>query len=412
MAKSSTVTLSANVALSLDPFELGVYTKGKALLANGRRAFSISDVGGDKDLAREAVRRLLDLKLVTHNGGGWYSLARVPSQLGLLVDLGTKMASAAVAKTSQSQGAYERLRDCLKSLAKKTYGHSLPASMYAVSNRVNKARYGRITKVVRDVDATVEEFAEFVFGMDWSWMSEGYPGVGLLCTDDFLNKFRWFMEHQDEITQADQILTIYDSVFHYEGIHKYEDRLAVLQLRAVLSERGITPESFFGYASSLKWRSFGGLPTIKFLTSSRFVGQAQSVLPGRGGRSFVRVSETYLGRIVDRLSRVELPLSAEDFEDRNWEIGEAVFEPLAALVSDFGSQLGSLVRKVTDEKDSPSLGFYVTTYDGKLTPLAVYWIVYASNRLDSFCSAEVSSWKDLVRELAAEAVNLSVLEKK
>jgi len=414
MAKPSVVNLSINAALSLGLPALGVYVKGKALLARGRKAFCLADIGDDKGLARDALGQLLSEGLVVHRGGGWYALARVPTkskEASSHLDLGKKMSRAAKRMGLNTQGAYEQLRDALKICAKQVYGHDLPASLYSASNRSNKIRYGRIARAVREADAAAEQFARFVFGLDWSWTREGYPGLGLLCTDDFLNKFKWFAKHGAEVDEAGEILVIYDRAFGFTGSHKYEDHIAILQLQSVLTERKVAFDQFFSYAASRQWKSFDGLPPIKFLTSDDFVNQACAALQAPGQRKRAYGAVTYLERIEDRLKRISLPISDNEFEDRNWDIGEAVFEPLTIFANNSVPQLDALVRRVIDEKDSPKLGFYLITYDGKLTPLAVYWMTFAASRLgDSFCSPGSGPWKDRVRRLASEAVVLDILE--
>ncbi len=126
-----------------------------------------------------------------------------------------------------------------------------------------------------------------------------------------------------------------------------------------------------------------------------------------------RVSDTYLGRILSRLLQVPTSRSSEALEDYNWSVAEAVFEPLVPISHNSTARLRFLVRRVVNEKDAPSLGFYLVTSDGKLTPLAVYWIVFASCHLKGpFCSDELGDWKELVRNSAAEAVKLDILEER
>ena len=175
----------------------------------------------------------------------------------------------------------------------------------------------------------------------------------------------------------------------------------------MLLKRGITLEVFFNYAAKQQWRAFDGFPPVKFLSSVGFVNQAASALRGRVRTAYRE--EAYLERIVSRLDGISFPLSAEHFEDSNWTIGEAIFEPLAGFMNN-SEQLKTFVARVIEDKDESALGFYVVTYDGKLTPLAVYWIVYASSHMkNSFCSAS-RSWRDIVREVASDVVNLSILE--
>lgn len=408
MAKPSVVHLSVNTSLALEPFQLGVYVKGKALLASGRRAFSIANIGGDKDLAREAIGRLIALGLVEHRGGGWYALAKVPARMiEATSDMGVRMANAAGSRQAPPKSTPSRLRDAIRKYSEKLCGHSLLPSAFAIGTSANKTRYHRVVRVINGTNSTIIEFTWFMSQQDWSWMREGYPNIQVLCTDEFLDKFRWYVGHKDEIAQAAEILAIYDRVFNMVGEHKYDEYLLVLKLRAALSERGITFEAFFRYAASLPWRSFGGFPPIKFLSSDGFVNQASNALPGRA--RVAQRAEAYLRRIINRLSKVSFPLSAEAFEDHNWSIGEAVFEPLAGF-TDGDEQLRTFVSRVVECKDEPALGFYLVTYDGELTPLAVYWIVFASRHIGNSFYFGQQSWKDAVREVATDAVNLSILE--
>jgi len=405
------------MALLLDPVELGVYVKGKALLTSGRRAFSLTDLEGNIEQLRDALSVLLDLKLVVHRGGGWYALARLPTRPDQLGSTLARKMSAVTSKRdvrSKKSTVYEQLRDMLRSEVKKVLGLDSPASVYAASNSSNKARYARIAKAIREADATAREFVDFVFHHDWSWVRDGYPSLGLICTDDFLGKFGWYVEHLDEMEAARDILSVYDKVFRFNGVHKYEDHLAALRLRTILFEKEVTIEQFFDYAISRNWRVFDGFPPARFLASNDFVNQCCSALQKRGiVKAVSRVSDTYLGRILSRLLQVPASRSSEALEDYNWSVGEAVFEPLVSISHNSIPRLQSLVQRVVNEKDEPSLGFYLVTGDGKLTPLAVYWIVFASHHLKGpFCSDELGDWKELVRNSAAEAVKLDILEEK
>lgn len=408
MTKPSVVHLSVNTSLALEPFQLGVYVKGKALLALGRRAFSISNIGGDKDLAREAIGRLMALGLVEHRGGGWYALAKVPARMiEASSDMGVRMANVAGTRQAPPKSTPSRLRDAIREYSEKLCGYSLLPSAFTIGTSANKVRYQRVVRVISGTNSTITEFIRFVSQQDWSWTQEGYPKIQVLCTDEFLDKFRWYTEHKDEVEQAAEILTIYDRAFSIVGEHKYDEHLLVLKLRTVLSERGITFEAFFRYAASIPWRSFGGFPPVKFLSSDGFVSQASNALPGRA--RVAQRAEVYLRRIIDRLGKVSFPLSAVAFEDHNWSIGEAVFEPLASFTNN-SDQLGTFVARVVECKDEPSLGFYLVTYDGELTPLAVYWIVFASRHMGNSFYFGRQSWKDAVREVAADTVNLGILE--
>jgi len=408
MAKSLIVHLSVNTSLALSPFQLGVYVKGKALLASGRRAFSISDVGGDKDSVREAIGCLMALGLVDHRGGGWYALAKVPSRMiDATSDMGVRMANAAGTRRASFKSVPSQLRDALKEYSQALCGHSLPASTYAIGTQANKVRYNRVVRVINGTSSTVVEFVWFVSQQEWSWTQEGYPRIQVLCTDVFLDKFRWYIENKDEIEQAARVLAIYDRAFNIVGEHLYDEHLLVLKLRAMLSECNITFEAFFVYAASLPWQVFGGFPPIKFLSSVGFVNQARNAL--QGGARVAQRTEVYLERIIGRLGRVSFPLSAKAFEDYNWAIGEAIFEPLNGFTNN-SEQLRTFVTRVIEDKDEPALGFYVVTYDGKLTPLAVYWIAYASGRMGNFFYSGRQSWRDVVREVASGVVNLSILE--
>jgi len=408
MTKPSVVHLSVNTSLALEPFQLGVYVKGKALLATGRRAFSISDIGGDKDLAREAIGRLMALGLVAHRGGGWYALAKVPARMiESTSDMGLRMANAAGTRQAPPKSTPSLLRDAIKEFSEQLCGHSVLPSAFTIGTSANKTRYNRVVRVMNGTSSTIKEFMWFVSQQDWSWTREGYPKIQVLCTDEFLDKFRWYMGHKEEIEQAAEVLAIYDRVFDIVGEHKYDEHLLVLKLRATLSASGITFEAFFNYAVSLPWRSFGGFPPIKFLSSDGFVLQANTAL--RGKRRVAQRAEAYLKRIIDRLGRASFPLSAEAFEDHNWAMGEAVFEPLASFTNS-SEQLGTFVARVVEGKDESALGFYLVTYDGKLTPLAVYWIVYASRHMGNSFHFGQQSWRDAVREVASDIVNLSILE--
>jgi hypothetical protein len=112
------------------------------------------------------------------------------------------------------------------------------------------------------------------------------------------------------------------------------------------------------------------------------------------------------------VGKIPQEVTLEELEEYNWQVAEAIFEPLYGFVMKNGApqQLIDLVTKATNEKHLTSFGNYVITKGGKLTPLAVYWITYAASHLNGSYLSKSGDWKDIVRNFSAKEVDLRILE--
>jgi len=417
------INLSVKVALSpeLTASELGVYVRGRALLRKGRKAFSAADfkqIDGE-GLVRSALERLLELGYVVHRGGGWYAPAKRPMKApNVRSGFVKKIASTAEQSKkgrAKKDGRYEQLGIVLAEAAEKTLGYKPPKMTYASTDVVNRGCYRRIWAVIDKFSSSVDEFVWFVFEQDWSSLSQVVPSLRLLGSNSFLSSFEGFLQNKGKLNGSDDIFDAYDSAFGSRTARGLAEMRAALRLRTSLEELGATPRQFFGYAAGLRWKAFDGVPPLTFLTSSKFFSQfhthARRYAPRSGGQKAMYTG--YLDRVLSRLHKVPRGTSGEEFENHNWVVAEAIFEPLSPLLSDNGldQQLARLVTRAADEKSLPTFGGYVITQQGQFTPLAVYWITYAARHLElPFYSPGSGSWKEAVKASSAEQVDLQVLE--
>jgi len=417
------INLSVKVALSseLTPMELGVYARCKAFLfQTGRKAFNVADFEklGGEELVKSALEHLLELGYVVRNRG-WFSLAKRPvashKETSTFV---AKLATSAERSkgATRRDGRYEQLREALLIAAKDTLGYKPSRMTYSTNGTVNKGSYRRILAVVDRFGATMDEFVWFVFQHDWSSIAQDAPNLRLLGSNSFLSSFESYLQNKDSFTGSDDIFDSYDNVFSVITPRGLGEMRAALKLKIALEDLQVSPSQFFRYAASIRWRAFDAAPPLTFLTSDRFVNQFRvqsGTQASRRKTSIGRVRSTYLGRILDRLRSVPKSDSSTEFEDYNWQVAEAIFEPMQAIVSKNGSepQLVGLVSRTIDEKDVPTFGSYVVTKNGRFTPLAVYWIVYAAKYLETtFYSKGMGDWKDTIRDFSADEVDLRVLD--
>jgi hypothetical protein len=252
-----------------------------------------------------------------------------------------------------------------------------------------------------------------MFREDWSWVKSEVPYPPVFSHDTFLESFSWYKSHGDEVKVAEELLSVYDRVFRVESLRGLSVIRSAVKLSFSLKEIGATYAQFFEYASSLSWKSFGDVPPFQFLVTESFVGQFRGAFRKQFGKETSSVTTTYLGRILERVrSSVELS-SPSVFEDYNWSVAEAIFEPLRQFAdsNDVPPQLKVLVSRTVAEKNLPSFGLYFVTRDGLLTPSAVYWIAFAASKLRGpFCPESFGLWKDVVRDFACDAVRLDFLE--
>lgn len=416
------INLSVKVALSPDltPLELGVYVRSRALLRTGRKAFAVADFKqlDGEELVRSALEHLLELGYVVHRGGGWYTAAKHPIKS---TSVGGSFVTKIVRSSEQSKktrtkkgGRYEQLGNVLLAEAERILGYTPAKTAYSSADVVNRASYRRILAVVDKFESSVKEFVWFVFQQDWSSLAQVVPYPRLLGSNSFLSSFEGYLQNKEKLTKSDDIFDVYDAAFGLRTARGLPEMRSALRLRVLLTELRATPSQFFSYAAGIQWRTFDGAPPLAFLASDRFFSQFRGHMPRskRIESSAVSMYNCYLGRILSRLQEVPRGLSDKEFENCNWEVAEAIFEPLLTLVSSNGSdpQLCSLVARAVDEKHLPTFGFYVITKGGKFTPLAAYWITHAAHRLGtSFYPPEFGDWKDAVRDFSADQVDLDVL---
>lgn len=421
----SSINLSVKVALSPDltSLELGVYVRSRALLRTGRKAFNVADFKqlDGEELVRSALEHLLELGYVVHKGGGWYSAAKHPVKPVNIADGFIKkiayQAEQSKKHETKKYGRYGRLCTGLVVGAEKHLGYEPAKSTYTTDNKINRACYRNILKVISKFKSTVDEFVWFVFQQDWQSIAEAVPSLRLLGSNNFLSSFEGYLQNKDKLDKSDDIFDIYDTAFGARTARGLPEMRAALKLKTALVGLGTSPRQFFDYASSIPWRAFDGAPPLTFLTSGRFLSQFRSRTSGGSGGNSRSITagmyECYLGRVLDRLRKVPQKMTHEDFENHNWVVAEAIFEPLSALVSKNGSdvQLVALVARTIGEKHLPVFGSYVITERGRFTPLAVYWIAYAAYYLDTpFYPSNFGNWRDVIKDFAAEQVDLKVLE--
>lgn len=424
----SSINLSVKIALSPDltSLELGVYVRSRALLRTGRKAFNATDFKqlDGEELVRSALERLIELGYVIHKGGGWYADAKHPVKPVHITDGFVKKITHQAAQSkkhnTKKDGRYEHLCVGLFTGAEKHLGYTPTKLTYTTGDKINKACYRNILKVVDSFGSTTDEFIWFVFQQDWHAIAEAVPSLRLLGSNSFLNSFEGYLQNKDKLDESEDVLDAYNTAFGIKTSRGLQEKHAALKLKTSLTELNVLPRQFFSYAASISWRTFGGAPPFTFLASDKFLKQFQGQLPGGGtdggkmSSIVVSMCDCYLGRILDRLRKIPMKMSREDFENQNWMIAEAIFEPLTGLTNNgTGQQLVDLVSRAVESKHLPTFGSYVITERGKFTPLAVYWIAYAAHYLDtSFYPTDFGNWKDAVKDFAAEQVDLQVLELK
>jgi len=419
---SDSVQLPGTIALSTDltSVELGVYVRCKALIRReGRKAFSIADIGkfDGEELARSAIDRLLELSYVVHKGGGWYSLARRPvtdKDVANTSFMKKLISGAERAKQTKSKkdGKYEELADALLVGIEKAFNYKPSKMMYTTSDPANRACYRKIIGVVNKFGSSIKEFVWFVLEHDWKWLNQPAPGPRILGSNNFLGSFESYLQNRVKLNGSSDVFDAYDRSFGTRTARGLAEMRTALLLKNALSEINTSPAQFFSYASSIRWATFGGTPPLSFLASDRFVKQFKMHIGSYSRQPIIEKHSYYLSKVLTRLEKVPRDESDGEFENYNWQVAEAIFEPLCNLTAkgETSKQLTDLTVRARDEKHLPTFGSYVVTREGKFTPLAVYWIVYAATHLGTlFCPPAFGNWKTTVESFSDGGVNLEVL---
>ena len=388
---------------SLTAVELSIYTKAKNRLRGGQKDFVIEDLD-QVDGIEVAIESLIKQGLVVINAPGVYSLARRPILKECSTNTVTqKLIKKAQVKPSRIGDIRERLRQQLLAGLAKTLKLAPPKTGFGTGTPKARTCYTNILRTLDTYNATIENFVWYVCQRDWSKI--GFPGLGLLGSTSFLDEASWYFVNKDKLQDMNSVIDTYNNTFGARSSRGLRELQLALSIYSTCQELGTTVSSFFTYARS-KMRNRP--PSLTIFSSQTFLEEYRFSQK----TSFTGLaSNTYLGKILERLSQIPNKLSSKDLEDHNWQLAEAIFEPLQKLVSTNGNykQLQSLVRLATHNKQRPTFGKYVIDWEGKFTPLAVCWIAHASKYLDSFAPLELD-WKTIVKEKASRHVNLGVLQ--
>ena len=301
---------------------------------------------------------------------------------------------------TRKDGGYERLAKLLKAEASKKLLYESPIS-YSSATAKSKAIYRKIMQCIEKTKSTIEEFATFVFLNDWSWMREGVPNLGYLGSDQFLDTFKWYVSNKQELTRSKEVLDYYNNTFKASLNDIASQRLA-LKIHHFLKKHFASVSSFFSYIKSINWRN--GRPSLTYLASDTFLNQFYV----SGGYLQVRRNgATYLSRILERLKTYAVGNSECNFEDFNWEIAELILKPLSSssIPKKYQPLLNKLLTLLSNT-ESPSLGKYVVTPQGRLTPLGVFWIALAAFNVENFY---VGSWRQELCKYIHQDVNSSYI---
>jgi len=399
------VSVPTSIVSALGPDDLGIYVKGKALLDEGKSSFTLRELGGDKEAVRIIINHLMELQYVSYSGGGRYALAKKPNKSPKVEsqNLADKMTAASV-KVKTPKLSSSTYCDALIA-ASINAGYNISSRAYTPTTQKNKPRFRRIIKVVYDAGSTPEQFAKFVFLQDWQWCKDPFPPLGVFSTDEFLTKFIWFIENKAAIGNAALALRIFDASFKIKVRRLYSDFLLLSPLIKTLSENNITISDYIRYLKTLPWTLKGNVPALRYITTQEAIARFMGTI----ATSYVNNSTGYLNKVLTLLNAIPTQVTASTFEDLNWTVAEAILEPLAAHMNGSSGILTDQLRIVRSNKAADSLGFYLITHNGTLTPLAVHWLLFASSHIPTnFYSG--TDWKDAIKAKASAEVKLSVFD--
>jgi len=280
----------------------------------------------------------------------------------------------------------------------------IPERGFSTSTYKGKTCYNKVIVVLNRYSVSPEDFVWYVVEQDWSKVT---PNIFILSSESFLSQVEWYFANKATLEGAKEILVQFSQVLGvrvYKGIRELQAANTILDF---CNSYNITVTTFLSYIKGVNWRS--GIPYISFFTTPSFFEQIRSKLNPIAKDS---TKDYYLSQIPERLTTLSDRLRTEKFEETNWLLAEDIFMPLQpVLYTTTNLQLQRLVDRTLYEKHLEKFGKYVVTSEGKLTPLAFYWIVYASKQaLIKFAPPTLQDWQLRIVEYVDRAVNLRILE--
>jgi len=410
-AKSVALALSIVFSAELTSVELGTYARVRALYQQGTTRFSVNDLStwDDEIVVRTSLEGLAELGLIEHTGGGWFSLKKVPLLDELHLERKKSMShriTEAIRRRPTEQR--EHLRYMLEEYVR-TKLQLKPLSSLFTINVKTAGCYRAILSVITQNKSSLEEYLLWVASQPWTWIQERMPNMFLLGSARYLELFEVYLTEKDELRATDDLLDLFDKTFNVVVSREIADRRIALGIKRMVFSLHASIAQFFMFVSTL--RVTDNNKTLSFLSSTWLQEQFRTYLTANNAIISIPSSSSYFGRILTRLQNTQIN-SASQFENLNWDIAEAVFNPISNIPNDTFFQM--LANRIRKEKCLERLGFYFITPDKKFTPLAVYWIVFASENVSiPFYSGngdKNSQWKETLMEYVSDAVDLSFLE--
>ena len=309
----------------------------------------------------------------------------------------------AKAKTVRVEGSCEKLSKLLTEEAARFLSYRSPVSYFTSPENIKM--FGKIIKKISDIDATIEEFVWFVFQRDWKWLDDGVPYVRIISGDAFLESFHWYIDNKELLKETATILDLYEKTSGVSIERNLANQKYALRLQSILTQQDISPITFFNYTTTINWKF--SYPSLSFLISDRFFIQFEQYMRINKPVQKVVKKTPYLINILNQLE--QKPLTSSQYEDYNWDVAESIFTPLQSFIGKESDYLDLLIDTAINKKHLPAFGWYTVTELGELTPLSVYWIVFASKNIRNFFNIKQGNWYDIIREKSHSYVNLTVL---
>jgi len=294
---------------------------------------------------------------------------------------------------------YEELKNALLEGLSKTLGLKPPRNIgFGINTHKGRASYAKIYKFLESYGVSVSDFVWFVCQEDWTKV--GCPSIYLLGCDAFLDRAAWYFTNKEKLRDMEFVLAAYDRVFGKGTGRRAQDLQLARGIHALCEELGYTVDSFFAYARS----RFRKTPSFSFLASAAYLEEFKL-------KQKISTPSLYLDKVLEGMSRIPSILKPEELEEYNWQVAESVLEPLFYILSENGTcrSLKELAYRAVKEKGRPIFGAYFIDWQGKLTPLAVSCILYASQHLPRFGSSE--SWQYDIVPYISEFVDKGVFRK-
>jgi len=408
LSKSVNVADSVVFSQELTSVELGTYIRCKALHQLGTSKFSTKDLAtwDSESVVASALEGLVELNLVVHQGGGWYALKRIPvlEQLHLVrkPSIGSRMLTIAKQKRT-SPGRREELKDKLENFVTNQLGLVCLKTSFTI-NQKTTGNYRRIFELIDLYNSSTDEYLQWIGSLDWSWVSEKMPNIYVLGSERFIELFEQYLKERTELSSTDDILDLFEKIFGIKCSCELANRKIALGLKRMILSLNSSPEQFFMFATTLKLTDSN--KTLSNLASIWAQERFREYLSKLGIKS-TNPTGSYLERILERLQRTYNMVTIEHFENLNWDVAEAILEPLELVCRD--PFLKKLIDRSRKEKNLSKFGYYFITRDKKFTPLAVYWIIFASTTMVPFYIGNGSKkWRETLLECTSDAVNLSL----